>query len=214
MAKYIPERFGFCQRSGQKIARRLLVDDGFVPGLKVAPNWYEPPDDRDVPFEQKDEFKSHLTVPPIDGDAVVVRLPDCDLAGNSATYYPIGTAASVQSLLTGAQASLALYPSTVDFSTLTTLAGASEISAVAYPAGGYLVDHFVRDYSGVIVIELAGVTTAQPLDTPDVGGFLVHVNGSGVVAVAFRAPRTLAGRKLTIRFPIASAELGVAVYRS
>lgn len=33
---------GECQRSGKKMLRRLMVEDGHIPGLIVAPEWYEP----------------------------------------------------------------------------------------------------------------------------------------------------------------------------
>lgn len=36
------QAWGECQRSGKKMLLKDLVEDGYYPGLLVAPDWYEP----------------------------------------------------------------------------------------------------------------------------------------------------------------------------
>jgi hypothetical protein len=46
---------GECQRSGKRVPYQSLVEDGYIPGLLVAPDWYEPPHPLDEPLKDIDD---------------------------------------------------------------------------------------------------------------------------------------------------------------
>lgn len=43
-----------CQRSGKRVPYRDLVEDGHIPGLLVAPDWWEPRHPQEDPPSVKD----------------------------------------------------------------------------------------------------------------------------------------------------------------
>lgn len=43
-----------CERSGQKMRYKDLVEDGHVPGLLVHPDWYEPRHPQELPIDTSD----------------------------------------------------------------------------------------------------------------------------------------------------------------
>ncbi len=45
-----------CMRSGQKMRYRDLVEDGQIPGLLVAPDWYEPRHPQELPVDTSDSI--------------------------------------------------------------------------------------------------------------------------------------------------------------
>jgi len=58
-----------CQRSGQKMRYRDLVEDGHIPGLLVHPAWYEPRHPQELPVDTSDavalwEPAPEISVPP------------------------------------------------------------------------------------------------------------------------------------------------------
>jgi hypothetical protein len=63
-----------CQRSGKRVPYRDRVEDGYVPGLMVAPDWYEPPHPLDEPLLDIDDpvalYKPapEISKPPGEGD--------------------------------------------------------------------------------------------------------------------------------------------------
>ena len=54
-----------CQRSGQKMYYRDLVEDGHVPGLLVHPDWWEPKHPQEIPVEIDDPIALYRPAPEI-----------------------------------------------------------------------------------------------------------------------------------------------------
>ena len=54
-----------CQRSGQKMRYRDLVEDGHVPGLLVHPDWWEPKHPQEIPVEIDDPIALYRPAPEI-----------------------------------------------------------------------------------------------------------------------------------------------------
>ena len=54
-----------CQRSGQKMLYRDLVEDGHVPGLLVHPDWWEPKHPQETPVEVTDPIALSRPAPEI-----------------------------------------------------------------------------------------------------------------------------------------------------
>jgi len=62
-----------CQRSGQKMRYRDLVEDGHVPGLLVHPDWWEPKHPQEIPVSVDDPValwrpSPEISKPPGEGD--------------------------------------------------------------------------------------------------------------------------------------------------
>jgi len=62
-----------CQRSGQKMRYRDLVEDGHVPGLLVHPDWWEPKHPQEIPVSVDDPIAlwrpaPEISKPPGEGD--------------------------------------------------------------------------------------------------------------------------------------------------
>lgn len=217
MSNYIKDRYGYCQRSGQRVRRSELVEDGYIPGLMVHPDWYEPPDDNKVQANsQVDEFKSYLTVPPTDIEDVRVSLPDSAYTGESGEIFRFGTRASVEALLSGStEMRAALYPFATDYSALSVYDPAQELSGDGYVAGGFAVEYAILDYTDYIVVQILNLTTPR-LTLSDVGGVLFYASAdpaTSVVAVKFRYPRQVNGQVLRITQPIASIDLAIGAFQ-
>lgn len=54
-----------CQRSGQKMRYRDLVEDGHVPGLLVHPDWWEPKHPQEIPVTVTDPVALYRPAPEI-----------------------------------------------------------------------------------------------------------------------------------------------------
>ena len=54
-----------CQRSGQKMRYRDLVEDGHVPGLLVHPDWWEPRHPQEIPVDVTDAVALYRPAPEI-----------------------------------------------------------------------------------------------------------------------------------------------------
>lgn len=54
-----------CQRSGQKMRYRDLVEDGHVEGLLVHPDWWEPKHPQEIPVEVTDPIALYRPAPEI-----------------------------------------------------------------------------------------------------------------------------------------------------
>lgn len=54
-----------CQRSGQKMRYRDLVEDGHVPGLLVHPDWWEPKHPQEIPVDVTDPVALYRPAPEI-----------------------------------------------------------------------------------------------------------------------------------------------------
>ena len=54
-----------CQRSGQKMRYRDLVEDGHVPGLLVHPDWWEPKHPQEIPVKVDDPIALRRPAPEI-----------------------------------------------------------------------------------------------------------------------------------------------------
>jgi len=54
-----------CQRSGQKMLYRDLVEDGHVAGLLVHPDWWEPKHPQEIPVEIDDPIALYRPAPEI-----------------------------------------------------------------------------------------------------------------------------------------------------
>lgn len=58
-----------CQRSGQKMRYRDLVEDGHVPGLLVHPDWWEPQHPQEIPVSVDDPVALYRPAPEISIEA-------------------------------------------------------------------------------------------------------------------------------------------------
>lgn len=67
MSKYAKGRKAIaeCQRSGQKMRYRDLVEDGHIPGLLVHPDWYEPKHPQETPVRLDDPIALYKPAPEI-----------------------------------------------------------------------------------------------------------------------------------------------------
>lgn len=67
MSKYAKGRHAVaeCQRSGQKMRYRDLVEDGHIPGLLVHPAWWEPKHPQEIPITVEDPVALHRPAPEI-----------------------------------------------------------------------------------------------------------------------------------------------------
>lgn len=67
MTKYAKGRHAVaeCQRSGQKMRYRDLVEDGHVPGLLVHPDWWEPKHPQETPPDMTDPIALRRPAPEI-----------------------------------------------------------------------------------------------------------------------------------------------------
>lgn len=68
-----------CQRSGKRVPYRDLVEDGHVPGLLVAPDWWEPRHPQEDPPSVKDPVAlfrptPEISIPPGEGNAASAPL--------------------------------------------------------------------------------------------------------------------------------------------
>ena len=54
-----------CQRSGQKMMYRDLVEDGHIPGLLVHPDWWEPKHPQEIPVTVTDPVALYRPAPEI-----------------------------------------------------------------------------------------------------------------------------------------------------
>lgn len=54
-----------CQRSGQKMRYRDLVEDGHIPGLLVHPDWWEPKHPQEIPVNVTDPIALYRPAPEI-----------------------------------------------------------------------------------------------------------------------------------------------------
>lgn len=55
--------WAICQRSGKRLLARDLVVDGQIPGLLVAPDWYEPKHPQEIPPHVDDPIAISPSVP-------------------------------------------------------------------------------------------------------------------------------------------------------
>lgn len=73
MARSIREAYGECARSGLRVPQRDLVEDGYMPGLLVSRDWYEPPHPQDqlpeIQDEEHDVPAPEITKPDDEGEA-------------------------------------------------------------------------------------------------------------------------------------------------
>jgi len=58
-----------CQRSGQKMMYRDLVQDGHIPGLLVHPDWWEPKHPQEIPVDVTDPIALYRPAPEISIEA-------------------------------------------------------------------------------------------------------------------------------------------------
>lgn len=217
--KYIRERYGYCQRSGKRVPRRLMVEDGDIPGMMVAPDWYEPehPQKKLDPLPPEN-LRPELTEPPLSEEQVRIKLPDADFTGAQATYYRFGTPSSVQAALAGDTALFgALLVSGAQFSTMSAYTGAGEVSGPGYESGGYELAYQIRNYPGATVVWVGDLLTTDKVTLGDVGGMVLYAaNGANpaLATIQFRESRPVPGMRVMVSFPTATPDIGVAVYRS
>lgn len=78
-----------CQRSGQKMRYRDLVEDGHIPGLLVHPDWWEPKHPQETPPDMTDPIAlrrpaPEISIPAGHGDAE-------NLDGGTTPVSPVGS---------------------------------------------------------------------------------------------------------------------------
>lgn len=52
-----------CNRSGQKMLRRDMIEDGYIRGLLVHPDWYDPPHPQEQPFDPDEGIAIYRPAP-------------------------------------------------------------------------------------------------------------------------------------------------------
>jgi hypothetical protein len=88
-----------CQRSGQKMRYRDLVEDGHISGLLVHPDWWEPKHPQEIPVEVTDPIAlfrpaPEISIPAGHGDSENL---DGGVTPTIPTTQPLGTLANTLS---------------------------------------------------------------------------------------------------------------------
>jgi hypothetical protein len=95
VSKYAKGRHAIaeCQRSGQKMRYRDLVEDGHVPGLLVHPDWWEPKHPQEIPIVITDPIALFRPAPEISIPAGYGDPENLD--GGTTPTAPLGSANGV-----------------------------------------------------------------------------------------------------------------------
>lgn len=157
-----------CQRSGQKMRYRDLVEDGHVPGLLVHPDWWEPKHPQEIPVTVDDPIALFRPAPEISVPAGYGDPENLD--GGTAPTAPDGGATATGTLsqgLSGGETQIVVS------------------SALKYPIGEWLLIEL--DGGGFFVSRITTEANSPsftiPFTTPFVGAatagndFYVSVNG-------------------------------------
>lgn len=146
-----------CQRSGQKMRYRDLVEDGHIAGLLVHPDWWEPKHPQEIPIEVTDPIALYRPAPEISieegyGD------PE-NLDGNTTpttTFNPV--AGTINRTLSGGE-------TTIAFTDAVPLEAWNEWLFIELDGGGFHVSRIVEGYAsryGATPVFFLPFTTAFP----------------------------------------------------
>lgn len=86
-----------CQRSGQKMMYRDLVEDGHIPGLLVHPDWWEPKHPQEIPVTVTDPVALYRPAPEISVESDYGDAEAPSPAPTSPAGSPVGTTATTMS---------------------------------------------------------------------------------------------------------------------
>lgn len=128
-----------CQRSGQKMRYRDLVEDGHVSGLLVHPDWWEPKHPQEIPVEVTDPIALWRPAPEISiplgyGD------PENLDGGTTPTTTTAPVAGTINTTLIGGETSIA-------FTNAIPLEPWNEWLFIALDGGGFYVSRIVEGYA-------------------------------------------------------------------
>jgi len=70
-----PRAWGECQRSGLRTLRKNLVRDGYVKGMMVLPDWYDPPHPQEHPKPINDPIGVRHPAPELSKFSQVLTFP-------------------------------------------------------------------------------------------------------------------------------------------
>ena len=128
-----------CQRSGQKMRYRDLVEDGHIEGLLVHPDWWEPKHPQEIPVTVTDPVAlfrpaPEISVPTGHGD------PENLDGGTTPTTTTAPVAGTINATLTGGETSIA-------FTDAVPLHPWNEWLFIAIDGGGFFASRIVEGYA-------------------------------------------------------------------
>jgi len=128
-----------CQRSGQKMRYRDLVEDGHIPGLLVHPDWWEPKHPQEIPVEVTDPIALYRPAPEISIEAGYGDPENLD-GGTTPTTTTAPVAGTINATLVGGETSIA-------FETAVPLEPWNEWLFIELDGGGFFVSRIVEGYA-------------------------------------------------------------------
>lgn len=162
-----------CQRSGQKMRYRDLVEDGHVPGLLVHPSWWEPKHPQEIPVEISDPIALYRPAPEISVEDGYGDPENLD-GGTTPTTTTAPVAGTINSTLTGGETSIA-------FTNAVPLEPWNEWLFIALDGGGFFVtripDGYASTHGNTPVFSLP-FTTAFPTTSVATAGNNFHLGES------------------------------------
>ena len=94
--------WGYCERSGIKMLRRLMVYDGQYPDLLVHPDWWEPKHPQEYLPDVTDPTTIYEASPDQDkvaANTLEIRLPLLDWIINERVVSPLGLRGAVNGVI-------------------------------------------------------------------------------------------------------------------
>ena len=159
-----------CQRSGQKMRYRDLVQDGHVPGLLVHPDWWEPKHPQEIPVEIHDPVALYRPAPEISIEEGYGDPENLD-GGTTPTTTFNPAAGTINTTLNGGETSIA-------FTNAVALEPWNEWLFIELDGGGFFVSRIVEGYAsaheGTPVFFLP-LTTAFPSASTATAGNDFHI---------------------------------------
>ena len=160
MTKYAKGRHAVaeCQRSGQKMRYRDLVEDGHVPGLLVHPDWWEPKHPQETPPDLSDPIALRRPAPEISIEAGYADPENLD-GGTTPTTTIAPVAGTINATLTGGETQIAVTEAV-------RLEPWNEWLFIALDGGGFFVSRIVEGYASA---NAATPVFRLPFTSPFVG---------------------------------------------
>ena len=129
-----------CQRSGQKMRYRDLVEDGHVEGLLVHPDWWEPKHPQEIPVEVTDPIALFRPAPEISIEGTGYGDPENLDDGTTPTTTTTPVRGTINATLTGGETSIA-------FTNAIALEPWNEWLFIELDGGGFYVSRIVEGYA-------------------------------------------------------------------
>lgn len=163
-----------CQRSGQKMRYRDLVEDGHVAGLLVHPDWWEPKHPQEIPVEVDDPIALYRPAPEISIEGSGYGDPENLDDGTTPTTTTAAASGVINATLTGGETSIA-------FVDAVPLEPWNEWLFIELDGGGFYVSRIVEGFAsthGNTPVFFLPFTTAFPTGSVATVGNNFHLGES------------------------------------